>query len=215
MARVEWDHPLRYRRTHTAAETICVVSPEQKNIGFHGYHVYSHDYDIEYVGRRSSPRYIRASCRSGCSHLRAHERSEALFFALWIPTLTFEVLLCALAVFRGFRNVRLKSSLYYSGKELLDVLLRDSVIYFVVLFTTYVVNMVLFLVEPGALVEIPIVFAAAMSCIMSNRLLLNIRQTVRNRDDVMLPSSQPIIVPFRAARGEFMEMEELGSRSSL
>jgi len=51
-------------------------------------------------------------------------------YLLWIPTLAFEILLCGLAVFRGFRNLRLKSSLYYSGKELLDVLLRDSVMYF-------------------------------------------------------------------------------------
>ena len=38
------------------------------------------------------------------------------------------------------------------------------------------------------MVETPIAFAAAMSCIMANRLLLNIRQTIRDREDVMWPS---------------------------
>lgn len=46
--------------------------------------------------------------------------------------MAFETLLCGLAVFRGFQNVRLRPSLYYSGKEIFDVLLRDSVLYFIV-----------------------------------------------------------------------------------
>ena len=53
-------------------------------------------------------------------------------YTFWIPILAFETLLCGLAVFRGFQNMRVKSSLYYSGKEIVDVLLRDSVIYFIV-----------------------------------------------------------------------------------
>jgi len=54
------------------------------------------------------------------------------FYVFWIPILAFETLLCGLAVFRGFRNMRLKPSLYHSGKEIVDVLLRDSVMYFIV-----------------------------------------------------------------------------------
>ncbi|KAF9648323.1 hypothetical protein BDM02DRAFT_3261085 [Thelephora ganbajun] len=139
------------------------------------------------------------------------------FYVFWIPILAFETLLCGLAVYRGFQNMRFKSSFYYSGKEIVDVLLRDSVVYFIVLFTTYAVNMVLFLVEPGTLIEVPIVFAAAMSCIMSNRLLLSIRQTVHDRDDVMLvsPHTAYRTGPFITTRVEFMEMEEMESPESL
>ena len=50
----------------------------------------------------------------------------------WIPHLDVETLLCGLVVFRGFQNMRLKPSLYRSGKEIVDVLLRDSVRYFTV-----------------------------------------------------------------------------------
>ena len=49
-----------------------------------------------------------------------------------------------------------------------------------------------------------------MSCIMGNRLLLNIRQTVRDRDDMMLPSPHTAYgarQPTSAA--EFMEMEDM------
>lgn len=52
-------------------------------------------------------------------------------YAFWIPILAFETLLCGLAVFRGFQNIRLRPSIYYSGKEIVDVLLRDSVVYYV------------------------------------------------------------------------------------
>ena len=54
------------------------------------------------------------------------------FYTFWIPILAFETLLCGLAVFRGFQSMRLKPSLYYSGKELVDVLFKDSVVYFIV-----------------------------------------------------------------------------------
>jgi len=47
------------------------------------------------------------------------------------PHLAFESLLCGLAVFRGFRNIRLRPSVYHSGKEIVDVLLRGSVVYYV------------------------------------------------------------------------------------
>ena len=54
------------------------------------------------------------------------------FYMFWIPHLDVETLLCGLVVFRGFQNMRLKPSLYRSGKEIVDVLLRDSVRYFTV-----------------------------------------------------------------------------------
>jgi hypothetical protein len=53
-------------------------------------------------------------------------------YAFWIPILALETLNCGLAVFIGFRNKQFKSSLYRSGKEIYDVLLRDSVVYFIV-----------------------------------------------------------------------------------
>lgn len=54
------------------------------------------------------------------------------FYIFWIPILAFETLLCGLAVFRGFQNMRPEPSLYYYGKEIVDVLLRDSVVCFIV-----------------------------------------------------------------------------------
>jgi hypothetical protein len=53
------------------------------------------------------------------------------FYVFWIPVLALDALLCGLAVFRGFRNIKFKFSLHYSRSEILDVLLRDSVVYFI------------------------------------------------------------------------------------
>jgi len=60
--------------------------------------------------------------------------------------------------------------------------------------------------------EVSIVFAAAMSCIMGNRLLLNIRQTVHGRDDTTLPLPHTAR-PLTSTRVEFAEMEEMESRA--
>jgi hypothetical protein len=51
---------------------------------------------------------------------------------------------------------------------------------------------------------------------MSNRLLLNVRQTVRDRDDMMLPSVQNEsgATPLNTILVESVEMGEVGSRAS-
>jgi hypothetical protein len=53
-------------------------------------------------------------------------------YVFWVPILALDTLLCGLAVFRGFRNIKFQPSFHYSGNEILDVLLRDSVVYFIV-----------------------------------------------------------------------------------
>lgn len=51
-------------------------------------------------------------------------------FAFWIPTLAFESLLCGMSIFRGFQAFRYRHSVFESGKQLVNILLRDSIIYF-------------------------------------------------------------------------------------
>lgn len=54
------------------------------------------------------------------------------FFLFWIPVLCFESLLVALALFRGFQGALSDGSLFRSGRALVNVLIRDSVLYFLV-----------------------------------------------------------------------------------
>ena len=52
------------------------------------------------------------------------------FYAFWIPILAFETLLCTLAVVRVYETYRTQEM--QRGVHLVEVLLRDSVVYYVV-----------------------------------------------------------------------------------
>ncbi|KAJ7431246.1 hypothetical protein B0H11DRAFT_2131577 [Mycena galericulata] len=54
------------------------------------------------------------------------------FFAFWIPIIAFESLLCGLALYRGFQTFRASGTLFQSGRHLVSILIRDSVLYFLV-----------------------------------------------------------------------------------
>lgn len=60
------------------------------------------------------------------------------------------------------------------------------------------------------LLEVPIVFAAAMSCIMGNRLLLNIRQSIRDRDGMVMPSPHPASADVRIEVVEMNDWDSFG-----
>jgi hypothetical protein len=54
------------------------------------------------------------------------------FFAFWLPIILFESLLCGLALYRGFQTFRAAGTLFQSGRHLVAILIRDSVLYFLV-----------------------------------------------------------------------------------
>ncbi|KLO12767.1 hypothetical protein SCHPADRAFT_400011 [Schizopora paradoxa] len=114
------------------------------------------------------------------------------FYAFWIPILSFETLLCSLALYKGYRSykdqelkLRLRrrkaqrlgdaSNQDVKGATLLEILLRDSVAYYIVMFATYLTTTMIWIFRPTSDLEIPIGFTVAMSCVMCNRLLLNLR----------------------------------------
>jgi len=102
------------------------------------------------------------------------------FFAFWIPIIGFESLLCGLALYRGFETFRASGTLFQSGRHLVAILIRDSVLYFLVMFATYFTNMLVWISGTPNLLEIPIAFSVALSCCLGNRMILNVREV--NRD---------------------------------
>jgi len=120
------------------------------------------------------------------------------FYAFWIPMLVSESVLCGLALFRGFENYRRSGTLYQSSRHIFQVLLRDSVFYFVIMFATYFTNALIFILGSELEVEIPIGFAVALSCVMSNRLCLNVRGMVRE-DATSITTSPPRLPDTSAA----------------
>jgi len=97
------------------------------------------------------------------------------FFAFWIPMLAFETLLCGLALYKGYETFRSSTSPYRSGQRLVNILIRDSVLYFLIMFATYLTNLLVWITASQNLLEVPIGFSVALSCVMGNRVILNVR----------------------------------------
>ncbi|KAH6908826.1 hypothetical protein BKA70DRAFT_253570 [Coprinopsis sp. MPI-PUGE-AT-0042] len=86
------------------------------------------------------------------------------FWSFWLPLIAFETILCGLALVRGFQAVRTGGSLFRAGRHLVRILIRDSVLYFVVIGVTYITCLMFWLEAPVSLLEVPIGFSIAMSC---------------------------------------------------
>jgi len=107
------------------------------------------------------------------SHIPHH------FFAFWIPMLAFETLLCGLALYRGYETFQSSGSRFRTGRQLVSILIRDSILYFLVMFATYLTNLLVWIVASQNLLEIPVGFSVALSCVMGNRIVLNVREVNR------------------------------------
>ena len=53
------------------------------------------------------------------------------FYSFWIPFMISESVLCALAIVRAIAQWRRRTTLLASGRALVAVLIRDSILYFV------------------------------------------------------------------------------------
>ncbi|TRM63111.1 hypothetical protein BD626DRAFT_402746 [Schizophyllum amplum] len=125
------------------------------------------------------------------------------FYTFWIPFLGFESLLCALALYRGFQTFRMDKSVYTSSRLLIRVLIRDSVLYYLAfpsntdiyhsVFAAYFTNMLMWMAAPASLLELPIGFAVAMSCVLGNRMMFNIRQASHETTCAKLPMRAPSV----------------------
>ncbi|KAI1798266.1 hypothetical protein LXA43DRAFT_1107223 [Ganoderma leucocontextum] len=151
------------------------------------------------------------------------------FYAFWVPMLVSESVLCGLAIYRGSYSYRPGANVMQSGKRIIEILVLDSVFYFVIhdrlvleegeladaefvptsIFATYLMNTIIFLTRPGAEVEIPVGFAVALSSVMSSRLCLNVRGHLHDPEADANPSRSlpkspplsPVLSPSSPNRG--------------
>jgi len=96
-------------------------------------------------------------------------------YAFWIPMLSFETLLCCLAVIRGVQAYKAHGLLFTPFQRLHHVLIRDSLIYFLAIGIAYLSCLVVWLLETNILLEVSVGFALAFSCTLGSRMILNIR----------------------------------------
>ncbi|KAF8068044.1 hypothetical protein FPV67DRAFT_1669904 [Lyophyllum atratum] len=144
------------------------------------------------------------------------------FFAFWIPMLAFESLLCGLALYKGYETFRSSGSHFRSGRHLVGILIRDSILYFLVMFATYLTNLLVWIIARQNLLEIPIGFSVALSCVMGNRIVLNVREVNRELERArssekpatrshVTARSRSIILPLGQSSLSDIEMAQLRS----
>lgn len=138
-------------------------------------------------------------------------------YTFWIPILAFESLLCGMALFRGIQTLYHHQSVFRSGRHLMTMLLRDSVIYYLMcaipffhLHHSRVTELAVYsphispicwfgaperlILHPSfiqfrwnsaqaGLLEAPVGFTIAMSCVIGNRLILNVRNLKREMEE--------------------------------
>ncbi|KAJ2912591.1 hypothetical protein MD484_g7814, partial [Candolleomyces efflorescens] len=97
------------------------------------------------------------------------------FYLFWAPMLVFECLLCTLALSRGIQAFIFDRSQFRNG-NLIRVLLRDSVLYFFVMCATYLTCLLVWLLAPLTLMEVPVTFSVGLACVLGTRLIINVRE---------------------------------------
>lgn len=122
------------------------------------------------------------------------------FYAFWIPIIICESLLCALVLARALNGWKRKSTLLAAGRELVAVLVRDSVVYFLVLFAVYLTNTVIFVGGDVIKTEAAVNYAVSMSCVMGSRLCLNVRGVVWHDDEIVVARPPTLALPLHSAR---------------
>ncbi|QRV86057.1 hypothetical protein RhiJN_14075 [Ceratobasidium sp. AG-Ba] len=99
-------------------------------------------------------------------------------YIYWAINLAFESTLFCLAVFKAWQNLTRKRGTRpsWSGPRILNILIRDSILYFSVIFVTYVMNLIAWSTGGGSLYQLAIALAIALRASMGSRLLLNVRE---------------------------------------
>jgi hypothetical protein len=103
-------------------------------------------------------------------------------YAYWITNLCYEAFLFSLAVYKAWLVLKLHRDIsptngHWSG-SLYNLLVRDSVIYFVLVGITYFVNVLGWTLLPASLYQLSIAFTISLRSVLASRLLLNIRSAI-------------------------------------
>ncbi|KAH8111197.1 hypothetical protein DFH11DRAFT_648500 [Phellopilus nigrolimitatus] len=109
---------------------------------------------------------------------------SSYFRELWIPLLLHEALLFGLALYKGIETMVTHGE-KGSMNRITIFLVRDSMMYFFMVFMTFLASQLIWAVGGENYIELPVCLAISMVSIMSQRLLLNIRK-FRSYDPALL-----------------------------
>jgi len=101
-----------------------------------------------------------------------------LMWTYWLINLVYEGCLVSLAIWKAYQSWKFGTVDVRRSKKsasLFEILIRDSIYYFVLIFLTYILNLVSWYIGRKSLYQIAIALAIGIRCAMGSRLLLNIR----------------------------------------
>ncbi|CAE6392243.1 unnamed protein product [Rhizoctonia solani] len=104
-------------------------------------------------------------------------------YVYWATNLAFESILFGLAVVKAYQHVSRRQG--WSGPRILSVLVRDSILYFLVIFVTYIMNLVSWSTGGSGIYQLAIALAIALRASMGSRLLLNVREAYYGHDVIL------------------------------
>ncbi|KAG8748671.1 hypothetical protein FRC10_000062 [Ceratobasidium sp. 414] len=136
-------------------------------------------------------------------------------YIYWATNLSFEAILFSLAVFKAWQNFtgRKGTRPGWSGPRILNILIRDSILYFSVIFVTYVMNLTAWSTGGGSLYQLAIALAIALRASMGSRLLLNVREAYYTCEVVI--SENPLsTIRWRQRNSDCVMMDSLPEHTS-
>ncbi|KAI0356920.1 hypothetical protein OH77DRAFT_1588791 [Trametes cingulata] len=134
--------------------------------------------------------------------------TTSYLFSIWIPGLIFEMWLVVLAIWKAIERAR--EGIVVNGQrlDLLALLIRDNVIYFVVIALGLLTNTIMWFAAPDGLAPAAVSLSHASMIVSGTRLLLNLfeafhRRVHRARTTTGLVTEDASTLPtFRAAKRE-------------
>ncbi|KAJ4476533.1 hypothetical protein C8R41DRAFT_533152 [Lentinula lateritia] len=109
-------------------------------------------------------------------------------YSFWIPRLAFETVLCILALIRGFQLHKDEiGETDWSGNDLMRILIRDSIGYYIVMFAIYLMCLVVWITNID-LAGISFGISVAFLCVSGNRFILTIRKATYSKRDQLSTS---------------------------
>jgi len=119
-----------------------------------------------------------------------------LLWLFWVVFLTFEALLCFLAVLKAYERIKSQGKLVFSSGGLQNIMLRDSVLYYILIMIIYTANLVLWIKQLPDSLDVMTGYAVAFPCVMGSRLMINVRRAhYKPMHTIYSPSDISLHVP--------------------
>ncbi|KAJ7354509.1 hypothetical protein DFH08DRAFT_46016 [Mycena albidolilacea] len=123
------------------------------------------------------------------------------FAAYWIPILTFEFTLFALTLIKGVQNFRRTNVSILSGQSgqaILNILVRDSVIYFFIIAAVYTGNAAVWFWADATFYEASSAFGITIPPMVASKLIFSLRQTFHDETVPTSDNHEPMVFRVRA-----------------